>query len=44
MLTEEWLTEEAEDQVVGYPAAVDLWQVEQLLTELLAEPNKEAEK
>lgn len=43
MLTEEWLTEEAEDQMVDYPAAVDLWQVEQLLTELLAE-TKEAEQ
>lgn len=40
MLTEEWLTEEAEDQVVEYPAAADFWQVEQLLTELLAEVNE----
>jgi hypothetical protein len=43
MLTEEWLTEEAEDQTVEYPAAADLWQVEQLLTELLAE-NEEAKR
>lgn len=43
MLTQEWLIEEAEDQPVDYPAAVDLWQVEQLLNELLAE-TKEVEK
>lgn len=41
MLTEVWLTEEAEDRMVEYPANADLWQVEQLLTELLAE-SKEA--
>ena len=37
MTTYEWQTEEAEEPMVDYPATVDLWQVERLLNDLLAE-------
>ena len=37
MMTQEWQTEEAEEPMVDYPATVDLWQVERLLNDLLAE-------
>ena len=37
MTTHEWQTEEAEEPMVDYPATVDLWQVERLLNDLLAE-------
>ncbi len=37
MTTQEWQTEEAEELLVDYPTTVDLWQVERLLNDLLAE-------
>ena len=37
MSTEEWLTEESGERPAEYPASADLWQVEQLLHELLTE-------
>lgn len=40
MMTQEWQTEEAEEPMVDYPATVDLWQVERLLNDLLAEMHE----
>ena len=37
MTTYEWQAEEAEEPMVDYPATVELWQVERLLNDLLAE-------
>ena len=37
MTTQEWQTEEAEEPMVVYSATADLWQVERLLKDLLAE-------
>jgi hypothetical protein len=40
MLIQEWQADIAEeDQTTEYPVAVDLWQVEQLLNDLLAETH-----
>ena len=40
MTTYEWQTEEAEEPMVDYPTTVDLWQVERLLNDLLAEMHE----
>ena len=40
MTTQEWQTEEAVEPMVDYPTTVDLWQVERLLNDLLAEMHE----